>query len=179
MDSLLGLSILLRVKGDLMPFNDLWDSIQNLALSQYIGFSYWFPLLESLHVLSISLVVGTILWIDLRLLGLAAISYKTSKITKELLPWVWASFFVAVLTGVGLFMARAGAYAYNPAFQIKMFLIVLACANMSVFHFRTVANLSRWDSSQTPPVQARVAGALSLFLWVGVILSGRWIGHLI
>ena len=46
-----------------MPPSEFWDSIQSLPLSQYIGFSYWFPLLESIHVLAISLVVGSILWV--------------------------------------------------------------------------------------------------------------------
>ncbi len=162
-----------------MPFTEFWDSIQSLPLSQYIGFTYWFPLLESIHVLAISLVVGSILWVDLRLLGVAALSYPTSRMTRELIPWTWAAFCVAAVTGTGLFMTRAGAYVYNPAFQIKLGLLLLACANMAVFQFRTFKDIATWDSARVPPASAKLAGAASLLLWASVVLAGRWTGHLI
>jgi uncharacterized membrane protein len=162
-----------------MPSTEFWDSIQSLPLSQYIGFSYWFPLLESIHVLAISLVVGSILWVDLRLLGVAALSYPTSRMTRELIPWTWAAFCVAAVTGVGLFATRAGAYPYNPAFQIKIGLLLLACVNMAVFQFRTFKDIAAWDSARVPPASAKLAGATSLLLWAGVVLAGRWTGHLI
>ena len=111
---------LLRVRNALMPFTEFWDWIQDHPLSQYIGFSYWFPLLESIHVLAISLVVGSIVWVDLRLLGVAGLTYPASRMTRELIPWTWAAFCVAAVTGTGLFMTRAGAYLENPAFQIKL-----------------------------------------------------------
>ena len=74
-------------------------------------------------------------------------------------------------------MTRASAYIENPAFQIKLLLLVLAGANMAWFQFRTLRGVDQWDTATRPPRAARVAGAASLLLWIGVIFAGRWIGH--
>ncbi len=162
-----------------MPFTAFWDWLQGLPLSQYIGFTYWFPLLESIHVFAIGLVVGSILWVDLRLLGVAGLSYPASRMTRELIPWAWGAFSVAAVTGTGLFMTRASVYIENPAFQIKLGLLLLACANMALFQFRTFNAIDRWDTAQVTPRGAKIAGAASLLLWAGVVLAGRWTGHII
>jgi len=162
-----------------MPFDEFWDWIQGLPLSQYIGFSYWFPLLESIHVLAVTLVVGSIVWVDLRLLGVAGLSYPASRMARELIPWTWAAFCVAAVTGTGLFATRAGAYLENPAFQIKLGLLLLAFVNMTVFQFRTFRDIASWDTASVPPRSAKLAGAASLLLWAGVVLAGRWTGHII
>ena len=162
-----------------MPFAEFWEQVQSHPTSQYIGFSWWFPFLESLHVVAITLVVGSILMVDLRLLGLAATRYATSRMTRELIPWTWGTFVVAVVTGVGMFVTRAPAYMTNPAFQIKLGLLVLVCANMALFQFRTFRDIATWDTAAVTPVAARLAGAASILLWVGVLLAGRWTGHII
>ena len=92
-----------------VPFMGFWVWLQALPLSEYIGFTWWFPLLESIHVLAISFVVGSILMVDLRLLGLAALLYPVSHLTRELVSWMWAGFATAAITGFGLFMTRASA----------------------------------------------------------------------
>ena len=153
--------------------------LQALPLSEHIGFTWWFPLLESIHVLAIGFVVGSIFMVDLRLLGLSALRYPVSCITRELVPWTWAAFVVAAITGFGLFMTRATAYAENPAFQIKFLLILLAAVNMALFQFRTMRNVEQWDTMTVTPVAAKVAGAASLLLWAGILLAGRWTGHII
>ena len=162
-----------------MPFPEFWEWVQALPLSEYIGFTYWFPLLESIHVLAIGFVVGSILMVDLRLLGMAAAGYAASRITRELVPWTWGAFVVAVITGTGMFMTRATAYVENPAFQMKLILLILACANMALFQFRTFRDVALWDVGTVPPPAARAAGAVSLALWAGVVLAGRWTGHII
>ena len=161
------------------PFMAFWAWLQALPLSEHIGFTWWFPFLESIHVLAIGLVVGSIFMVDLRLLGLAALRYPASRITRELVPWTWAAFSVAAVTGFGLFMTRPTAYVENPAFQIKFLLLPLAAINMGVFQFRTMRGIVDWDTQHTTPTEAKVAGALSLLLWVGVLLAGRWTGHII
>ena len=162
-----------------MPFTEFWEWVQALPLSEHIGFTWWFPLLESIHVLAIGFVVGSILMVDLRLLGVAAVAYAASRVTSELVPWTWGAFVVAVITGIGLFMTRATAYVENPAFQMKFILLILACANMAVFQLRTFRGVAYWDVGTVPPLAARAAGAASLLLWAGVVLAGRWTGHII
>jgi len=160
-----------------MPFAEFWTWLERLPLSEHIGFTWWFPLLESIHVLAVSLVVGSILMVDLRLLGVAARRYAASHMNRELIPWTWGAFCVAAVTGTGMFITRASAYLDNPAFEIKLVLLLLAAVNMAVFQFWTFRNIADWDTAAVVPVKARVAGATSLLLWTGVVLAGRWVGH--
>ena len=161
-----------------MSISSLWEWLEGLALAQEIGISWWFPFLESIHVLSIAFVVGSILTVDLRLLGLSALDYAASRVVRELVPWTWGAFLLALPTGFGMFMTRASHYAGNPAFRIKMILLVLAGANMAFFQLRSIKNIESWDRSRSTPRAARIAGAISLLLWAGVVLAGRWTGHL-
>ena len=162
-----------------MPFPEFWEWLQALPLSEHIGFTAWFPFLESIHVLSIGLVVGSILMVDLRLLGAAGLRYPATRMIRELIPWTWGAFGFAVVTGFGMFLTRASVYIENPAFQTKLVLLLLACANMALFQFRTFRNITGWDTTDKTPVAARMAGAASLLLWAGIILAGRWTGHII
>ena len=94
-----------------------------------------FPWIESIHVLAITLVVGSIAIVDLRLLGVASLDRTVTRLTKDVLPCTWTAFAVAALTGGLLFISNAVNYAHNFYFQIKILLLVLAGANMLVFHF--------------------------------------------
>ncbi len=162
-----------------MPSAEFWTWLERLPLAEHIGFTWWFPFLESIHVLAVALLVGSILMVDLRLLGLAALSYATSRMTRELIPWTWGALCVAVVTGSGLFITRAATYIEHPPFQLKLVMLLLAGLNMALFQFRTFHSIREWDTAASPPVAARIAGATSLLLWAGVVLAGRWIGHTI
>ncbi len=163
----------------LETYPSIWQWLQDHPIAQHIGFTWWFPLLESIHVIAVGLVVGSIMMVDLRLLGLAALRYPASLVTRRLVPWTWVAFAVAAATGFGLFATRAPAYVENPAFQIKFLLLPLACLNMAWFQFRTFRGIRAWDTASRPPPSARLAGAVSLLLWAGVVLAGRWTGHII
>ena len=158
--------------------NELWDWIQNTELSFQIGATYWFPLLESIHVLGVAFLVGSILVVDLRLLGVTALNYTFTTLSKELTRWTWLAFTIAIVTGLGLFISRPGAYADNPAFQIKLGLLICAGLNLLAFRRFTVATEAAWDTAAIIPRPARIAGLLSLVLWAGVIVAGRWVGHI-
>jgi hypothetical protein len=157
---------------------DLWAWLESLPLAAEIGATWWFPLLESIHVVTATFVVGSILMVDLRLLGLAARRHAVSRVVREVVPWTYGASAISVLTGVGMFITRASHYAANPAFQIKMALLVLAGINMAVFHLATTRGIARWDSAAATATPAKLAGACSLLLWIGVMLAGRWVGHL-
>ena len=147
-----------------------WAWIEMQPLSARIGESAWFPFLESVHVLSAMFVVGTVLMADLRLLGWSALRHPVTVITDEIVPWTWGAFVIATLTGVGWFITRASAYVANPAFLAKVVLLLLAGANMLVLHF-VALRTGRARLQMT-------TGACSLLVWAGVVLAGRWIGHL-
>jgi hypothetical protein len=135
-----------------------------------------FPLIESVHVLSICLVVGSILVVDLRLLGLASIYRPVSRIISAILPTTWGAFAFAVASGSLLFISNASEYLGNGYFVAKLVLICMAGLNMAIFHGISAKDLPRWESDAVPPLPARLAGGLSILLWVSVIACGRWIG---
>ncbi len=135
-----------------------------------------FPLIESVHVLSICLVVGSILVVDLRLLGLASTNRPVSRITSGILPLTWSAFAVAVASGLLLFISNATKYLENGYFVAKIFLICAAGLNMAVFHAISAKDLPRWENEAALPLPARLAGGLSILLWVSVVTCGRWIG---
>jgi hypothetical protein len=135
-----------------------------------------FPLIESVHVLAISLVIGSILVVDLRLLGFASIRRPVGRVIDGILPLTWSAFAVAVASGSLLFISNATKYLANGYFVAKLFLILAAGLNMVVFHFVSAKDLPKWENEPAPPLRARLAGGLSILLWVAVVACGRWIG---
>ena len=134
------------------------------------------PVVEAVHVMAVAVVFGSILIVDLRLLGFLDRSRPYSRVASELLGWTWAAFGVAVVTGGLMFAANAMTYYENMPFRFKMLALVGAGVNMAVFHFFTARTVNDWDNRVPAPSAARAAGALSILLWTGVIFLGRWIG---
>jgi hypothetical protein len=138
-----------------------------------------FPWLESVHVLAITLVLGSIAVVDLRLLGIASRGRPVARLIREVLPVTWCAFAVAAITGATLFISNAVNYAKNFPFQMKMLLLVLAGLNMVVFHFVTYRSVAQWDEAAETPFAARFAGGFSIALWLSIVAFGRWIGFTI
>jgi hypothetical protein len=134
------------------------------------------PYVNTLHVLCITLVYGTIMVVDLRLMGLLDRGRAITAVSHEMLRLTWMAFAGAVVTGAMFFAANAGTYWFNTAFRFKMLAILLAGINMLVFQFVTYRNVANWDRSAAPPGAAKLAGALSLLIWTTVIVLGRVIG---
>jgi hypothetical protein len=135
-----------------------------------------FPWIESVHVLAITAVVGTIFIVDFRLVGLASRGRKINEMVEEITPYTWGAFFVAVCTGAVLFSSNAVKYAGNAPFLIKMVLLVLAGLNVAAFNLLVYRDSEQWAHLPSPPWKTRIAGGLSVVLWVSVIGFGRWIG---
>lgn len=136
-----------------------------------------FPWIESVHVLAIVLVVGTISIVDLRLLGVASRDLSVRRLMRDIIPYTWGAFAVAAITGSLLFSSDAVHYAHNFFFRGKLILLALAGLNMAVFHFVGVGDIERWDAGTGPaPVAARAAATISLLVWIAVVAFGREIG---
>jgi hypothetical protein len=135
-----------------------------------------FPLLECVHVVAISVVVGTIAIIDLRLLGYRSHRRGVRQLIQDILPYTWGAFGVALLAGALLFISSAPRYAHNAQFQLKLLLIAAAAINMAFFHLTIYRRVGQWDELLPPPIPARLAGATSLCLWIAVVFLGRWVG---
>jgi hypothetical protein len=136
-----------------------------------------FPWIESVHVLAIVLVFGTISIVDLRLLGFASLDLPVRRVMRDVIPYTWGAFTIAAITGSLMFASDAVHYAHNRLFQAKLVLLALAGLNMGLFHLIGVRDIERWDSKAGPtPKAARIAAAFSLLLWIGVVALGRGIG---
>ena len=160
-----------------MLLQGLWEALEGSAVGQYVASSTWaFPTLESVHVVAIVTVVGSIAVMDLRLLGLASKDSRVTELSRDTLPWTWGAFAIAFMTGSLLFVSKATDYSPNPFFQWKMVMILIAGANMALFHLLTWRSVGKWDSSAEIPLGAKLAGGFSLGFWVIVVFLGRAIG---
>lgn len=159
-----------------MQLEALYEWLQTTSLAQDIGQSAnLFPLIESLHVLSITLMMGTIALLDLRLMGILDLERPVSKILRETLPLTVGAFVVALITGTLMFITHAVQYMSNGPFVAKMVLMVVAGVNIVVFHGVTQRTIEQWDRGK-PARSAVMAGYVSLILWVAILACGRWIG---
>lgn len=161
-----------------MEFDALLRSLEATSVATAIRENdFLFPWVESVHVLAITLVVGSIAIIDLRLLGLASLDRALTRLTANVLPCTWTAFAVAAISGALLLASNATGYAHNPYFQAKFIFMALAGINMAVFHLIVTRDIVRWDiPPHTTPLQAKIAGAVSLIVWIGVVACGRWVG---
>ena len=134
-------------------------------------------LLEGTHLIALMLFAGTILIVDLRLLGVTFRNTKVSVISDRILPLTIFGFAFVVVTGLGLTFAKPLFYYHNIFFRVKMILIAIALINILVFHSRIQATQDSWDAEAKPPGTARAAAAASLTAWLLVIACGRLIAY--
>lgn len=153
------------------------QSVQDSGIAEWMRTSVKaMPIIEALHVLAAATVFGTIFVVDLRLLGLPNTKRPFTRVSDEMLWLTWSAFAVAVVAGVLMFAANAVTYYGNTEFRLKMVALVCAGINMALFQGLTYRSVARWDSGVPTPLAARVAGALSITIWVAVICFARWIG---
>lgn len=135
--------------------------------------AYLYPFIEGSHVLALAISVGTVIWFDLRLMGVALHREPVSLVFAQLRPWILTGFGIMFITGGLLFAARAGEAFSSVYFRIKIALLLLGGLNVLVFHATIDRRRDDWDSEPRPPLQVRVAGVVSLLLWFAIIAAGR------
>jgi hypothetical protein len=159
-----------------MTLRGLCQQLQDLSFPTDIRESEWlFPTIETVHVLALVLVIGSILRVDLRLMGLVDRTRSVRSMTAETLPLTWTAFAAAAVAGSLMFSSKAVTYYDNLPFRLKMACLALAGINMACFHLSTYRRVAGWDHG-APPLGARVAGGVSLVLWVVIVGAGRWVG---
>ena len=136
-----------------------------------------FLIVLTVHVLTLCLVVGTAVMLDLRLLGWTLQRVPASEVIKRLLPWTAAGFLVMIVSGALLFYAAPVLRYQNLFFRAKMMTLVGVVLNAWVFHRSVYRNIADWDKDPVPPPGARLAGGLSLVLWMLMITLGRMIPY--
>jgi hypothetical protein len=136
-----------------------------------------FPWIESVHVLAIVLVVGTISIVDLRLLGVASLDISARRLMRDIIPYTWGAFAVAAITGSLMFSSDATHYGHNRLFLSKLVMLALAGINMAVFHLFGERDIERWDApGGVAPLAAKAAASISLVAWIAIVSLGRGTG---
>ena len=141
--------------------NSPWSHAMN-------SYEWVFPVVQSLHFIGFAMSIGTIAMVDFRLLGIGMRRQSPADLAADLALWTQAGIAVMLTTGPLMFSTDAVTYHYNPSFQFKMICLALAL----LFHFTLHRRAVRPD---VPPTVAKLAGALSLLLWTGVVAGGRMI----
>ena len=139
--------------------------------------SYVFSALDMFHIAAISMVFGMIAVLDLRLIGISFTEFSITDLSRQVLPWTWAAFAIAAVTGALMFTGQAVKYSNNFAFLVKLALMAIAGLNVLVFHFITYRGVAKWDSGVPVPWAAKFAGALSVAIWVAVVAYGRFTAY--
>ncbi len=154
----------------LLPF---FQWCENFWLGQFIVNSNWlFPVIESVHLLALSVLGGAILVVDMRLLGLGLKNRAVTEIAREARPWLIGALVMMIATGVPLFLSEPIKLYYSQAFWNKMTALALGL----VFTFTIRARVTETESVRNTARRQVMVGALSLALWFTVAASGRWIG---
>lgn len=159
----------------LLPFCE-WLATTEWSIALHES-QYMYPLVESVHVLTLCLFVGMSVILDLRLLGLVLRRVPVAEVTDRIVPWMIAGFVVMFTTGILLFYAIPVRSYQNIFFRVKIVTLVLAGANAWVFHNGVHKHVAEWGLGRVPPRKARLAGAASLFLWAVIIVCGRMIAY--
>jgi hypothetical protein len=152
----------------------LYDSHIGTAIRESI---WLFPIIETIHVLSLALLVGTIALVDLRLLGLTMKREPVIEVTRQILPLTWCGFAACVVSGSLLFWAEAAKMYSNPAFRVKLIMLILVGLNPLIFHTTIYRRVAVWNEAIIAPSRARLAAVLSLTVWSGIIVAGRAIAY--
>jgi hypothetical protein len=152
--------------------------LEGSALGLMVRESLWgFQIVVAIHILGLALSVGTVVWFDLRLIGVSMTSNRISNVYRQLAPWMAVGFVLMFTTGAMLFTGYAVPAVGNAYFRVKLAAIACAGANALTYHLVTERQLAAWDAEPRPPRAARLAGFASIVLWATVILCGRMISY--
>jgi hypothetical protein len=151
--------------------------INDSPFSDAVRDSFWvFPSIETVHVLAIVVVLGSITRLDMRLMGLVWRDRPVTEVCGEMLPWTWTSFVIAAVFGLMLWASKPFDYFGIAFFDVKMLLILFAGINMLLFQLGVYKSVGLWDRDPIPPPAVRIAGAASMAFWLCVVVCGRLIG---
>ena len=158
----------------LANLDDFLDGISNSDFVQnYANADITIKIIEPIHVLSVCFIVGTIFFVDLRLIGF--FPGTSIRRAEKIIPYTWWAFLIAVISGSIFFLQQPTRYVHNEAFQIKFLLLALAGINLAVFHFGIWRSVDVWDDGRPTPGAAKTAGILSALIWIGVLFYGRFV----
>lgn len=154
----------------------LWISEQ--PLSMMIGGNFWaIPIIQTLHILAIAAAFGSILMLNLRVLGLAGGSLTMAQTARRYQPWVWWGFLILVVTGIAMIIGEPVRELINPVFWIKMVLVIVTVLLSLWFQAITRRNMGEREMTDEPSGAIRAGAVGIIMLWCAVMVAGRWIAY--
>lgn len=135
------------------------------------------PVVQTVHLLSIAAVMGSIVLIDLRVLGLALPNQHPADLVRRLMPWTWWALPFLAVSGMVFVLNSPSRYLFNPIFGMKFAMLAPAIALGVVFQRAGAKDARFWERSRGRRVAARTIACASLLLWIGVVMAGRWIAY--
>jgi len=152
-------------------------AIERLPLAVAMRHEMWlYPAVEIVHIIGFVTLVGSIIVLDMRLLGLSK-TLPVRALARHVLPWSFGALLLIVPSGLLMFIAHAGDFVANTAFIVKMSLLFCAAINAAVFHAGVFRGAASWDSGLAVPVRAKLHALLSLLIWIGVLACGRLLAY--
>jgi hypothetical protein len=149
-----------------------FEAIEATGLAQLIRTSLWlFPVIESIHLLALSAIGGSVITVDLRMLGAGLTRTPIPVLARGARPWLVGSVVAMIGTGLLLFISEAVKCFHNPSFWVKM--SVLPVALLFTFLVRQRVALAATGGTS---MRTRATAVVSLALWFTVAAAGRWIG---
>jgi hypothetical protein len=156
-----------------MDLAQYFQAIADSSLSQAISTSTWaFAVIESVHLLALSVIGGAVLILDLRLLGMGLRNQTIAEVARDAQPWLIGSLLVMLVTGLLLFVSEPIKCFYSTPFRIKMVCLLLG----TIFAFTVRRKVAQAGEGRVRPIWQKIVALVSLSLWFGVGAGGRWIG---
>ncbi|HWW66212.1 MAG TPA: DUF6644 family protein [Sphingomonadaceae bacterium] len=160
------------------PLVDLAIWISNLPLSLSIGTHFWvIPIAQTLHILAIAMAFGSVLMINLRVLGLTGRSRTMAQTVRRYLPWIWWALLVLILTGITMIIGEPVRELINPVFWIKMVLVIAAIVLSLWFQAIARRNMAQWEVTHDGRLTIRLGAVGIILLWCAIMVAGRWIAY--
>ena len=160
------------------PGDALLGALEEGGIASAMRDSLWlYPLVETVHIIGFSILVGAVVMFDLRILGISK-RISVRLLARHLLPWSLGALLLIVPTGTLMFASEATDLVSNRAFVVKMLLLMLAGANAAAFHLGSFRDAGQWDQNSSSPIGAKVHAVASMLIWAGVITCGRMIAYL-
>jgi hypothetical protein len=152
--------------------------IDQTPLSQAIQVTNWVvPAVQTVHILAIAVVASSALMIDLRLIGVFWADRPMKDVSSRFLPLIWWPLLILFATGAIMIIGEPARSLKNPAFQLKMMLLVAALVVTGLIQFFQRRNTTFGDLRPRPRAAAVAVAVVSLALWSAIIFAGRWIAY--
>jgi hypothetical protein len=136
------------------------------------------PTVQTIHILSIAIVMSSVLLIHLRVLGVVSNAQPIDSIARRFLPWIWLTLVILLLSGTTLIVGEPGRSLQNPAFIAKMSMLVVVILLTLLFQRGLRRDARFWERSRGRLLGGRLLAGVSLLLWIAIVFAGRWIAYI-